>query len=233
MSPTSERILVIEDDPSILRGLQLNLTLEGYAVRSAADGETGLQLARSERFDLLVVDVMLPRLGGLELIRELRRDDAELPVLILSAKGQETDKVAGLQLGADDYMVKPFSLKELLARIGALLRRRRAKGETGEVRTVKKGGPVELDLQARRATVNGKPLELTTREFDLLLHFVTHPDRVFSREQLMESVWGSRSFGTVRTVDNFVARLRAHIDDDAEAPRHLETVRGVGYRFNP
>ena len=229
----SERILVIEDDPSILRGLQLNLTLEGYAVRSAADGETGLQLARSERFDLLVVDVMLPRLGGLELIRELRRDDVELPVLILSAKGQETDKVAGLQLGADDYMVKPFSLKELLARIGALLRRRRAKGETGEVRTVKRGGPVELDLQARRATVNGKPLELTTREFDLLLHFVTHPDRVFSREQLMESVWGSRSFGTVRTVDNFVARLRAHIDDDAEAPRHLETVRGVGYRFNP
>ena len=229
----SERILVIEDDPSILRGLQLNLTMEGYSVRSAADGETGLQLARSERFDLLVVDVMLPRLGGLELIRELRRDDPDLPVLILSAKGQETDKVAGLQLGADDYMVKPFSLKELLARIGALLRRRRAKGETGEVRTVKKGGPVELDLQARRATVNGKPLELTTREFDLLLHFVSHPDRVFSREQLMESVWGSRYFGTARTVDNFVARLRAHIDDDAEAPRHLETVRGVGYRFNP
>jgi DNA-binding response OmpR family regulator len=229
----SERILVIEDDPSILRGLQLNLTLEGYAVRSAADGETGLQLARSERFDLLVVDVMLPRLGGLELIRELRRDDADLPVLILSAKGQETDKVAGLQLGADDYMVKPFSLKELLARIGALLRRRRAKGETGEVRSVKKAGPVEIDLQARRATVNGKPLELTTREFDLLLHFVTHPDRVFSREQLMESVWGSRYFGTARTVDNFVARLRAHIDDDAESPRHLETVRGVGYRFNP
>jgi DNA-binding response OmpR family regulator len=229
----SERILVIEDDPSILRGLQLNLTLEGYAVRSAADGETGLQLARSERFDLLVVDVMLPRLGGLELIRELRRDDADLPVLILSAKGQETDKVAGLQLGADDYMVKPFGLKELLARIGALLRRRRAKGETGEVRSLKKAGPIEIDLQARRASANGKPLELTTREFDLLLHFVTHPDRVFSREQLMESVWGSSYFGTARTVDNFVARLRAHIDDDADSPRHLETVRGVGYRFNP
>jgi DNA-binding response OmpR family regulator len=229
----SERILVIEDDPSILRGLQLNLTMEGYAVRSAADGETGLQLARSERFDLLVVDVMLPRLGGLELIRELRRDDSDLPVLILSAKGQETDKVAGLQLGADDYMVKPFSLKELLARIGALLRRRRAKGETGEVRSVKKAGPVEVDLQSRRATANGKPLELTTREFDLLLYFVSHPDRVFSREQLMESVWGSRYFGTARTVDNFVARLRAHIGDDAEDPRHLETVRGIGYRFNP
>ena len=229
----SERILVIEDDPSILRGLQLNLTMEGYSVRSAADGETGLQLARSERFDLLVVDVMLPRLGGLELIRELRRDDPDLPVLILSAKGQETDKVAGLQLGADDYMVKPFSLKELLARIGALLRRRRVKGETGEPRSVKKAGPVEIDLQSRRATASGKPLELTAREFDLLLYFVSHPDRVFSREQLMESVWGSRYFGTARTVDNFVARLRAHIGDDAEAPRHLETVRGIGYRFNP
>jgi DNA-binding response OmpR family regulator len=229
----SERILIIEDDPSILRGLQLNLTMEGYSVRSASDGETGLQLARAERFDLLLVDVMLPRLGGLEVIRELRRDDPDLPVLILSAKGQETDKVAGLQLGADDYMVKPFGLKELLARIGALLRRRRVKGESGEVRTVKKVGPVELDLQARRATANGRPLELTTREFDLLLFFASHPDRVFSREQLMESVWGSRYFGTARTVDNFVARLRAHIDDDAEAPRHLETVRGVGYRFNP
>jgi DNA-binding response OmpR family regulator len=229
----SERILVIEDDPSILRGLQLNLTMEGYAVRSATDGETGLQLARSERFDLLLVDVMLPRLGGLELIRELRRDDPDLPVLILSAKGQESDKVAGLQLGADDYMVKPFSLKELLARIGALLRRRRVKGDAGELRSVKRGGPVEIDLKARRATANGRPLELTTREFDLLLHFISHPDRVFSREQLMESVWGSRYFGTARTVDNFVARLRAHIDDDADAPRHLETVRGVGYRFNP
>ena len=229
----SERILVIEDDPSILRGLQLNLGMEGYAVRSASDGETGLQLARSERFDLLVVDLMLPRLSGLEVIRELRRDDPDLPVLILSAKGQESDKVAGLQLGADDYMVKPFSLKELLARIGALLRRRRARGESGEARALRRAGPVELDLEARRASVDGRPLELTTREFDLLAWFVAHPDRVFSREQLMEAVWGSSYFGTARTVDNFVARLRVHLADDAEAPRHLETVRGVGYRFNP
>jgi DNA-binding response OmpR family regulator len=229
----SERILVIEDDPSILRGLQLNLGMEGYAVRSASDGETGLALARAERFDLLVVDVMLPRLGGLEVIRELRREDPDLPVLILSAKGQESDKVAGLQLGADDYMVKPFSLKELLARIDALLRRRRARGETGEARGPRKAGHVEIDPVARRATAGGAPLELTAREFDLLAWFVAHPDRVFSREQLMEAVWGSRYFGTARTVDNFVARLRAHIGDDADQPRHLETVRGVGYRFNP
>jgi DNA-binding response OmpR family regulator len=229
----AERILIIEDDPSILRGLQLNLGMEGYTVRSAIDGETGLQLAKTERPDLVVVDVMLPKMGGLEVVRELRRDDPDLPVLILSAKGQEADKVAGLQLGADDYMVKPFGLKELLARIDALLRRRRARGETGPNRSLRKAGAITLDLDARRVTVDGRALELTGREYDLLAFFVTHPDRVFSREQLMEAVWGSRYFGTARTVDNFVARLRAHIGDDADTPRHLETVRGVGYRFNP
>ena len=228
----SERILVIEDDPSILRGLQLNLGMEGYTVRSAGDGETGLQLARTEQPDLVVVDVMLPRMGGLEVLREIRQADPDLPVLILSAKGQESDKVAGLQLGADDYMVKPFGLKELLARIDALLRRRRARGQTGPDKAVKRAGEIELDLDARRAAVAGRALELTSREFDLLAFFVSHPDRVYSREQLMESVWGSRYFGTARTVDNFVARLRAHIGDDAERPRHLETVRGIGYRFN-
>ncbi len=228
----AERILIIEDDPSILRGLQLNLGMEGYVVRSAADGETGLMLARSEKPDLVLVDVMLPRLGGLEVVREIRKDDPELPVLILSAKGQETDKVAGLQLGADDYMVKPFGLKELLARIDALLRRRRSHGDTGASRAMRRIGDVEIDLEARRATAKGKVLELTSREFDLLAFFVTHPDRVHSREQLMQAVWGSRYFGTARTVDNFVARLRAHIGDDAETPRHLETVRGIGYRFN-
>jgi DNA-binding response OmpR family regulator len=228
-----DRILVIEDDPSILRGLQLNLGMEGYTVRSASDSETGLALAKSEHPDLILVDVMLPRLGGLDVVREIRKDDPDLPILILSAKGQETDKVAGLQLGADDYMVKPFGLKELLARIEALLRRRRTRGEGAAVKALKKVGFIELDLDARRATVHDRPLELTSREFDLLAWFVTHPDRVFSREQLMEAVWGSRYFGTARTVDNFIARLRAHIGDDAEAPRHLETVRGIGYRFNP
>ena len=229
----AERILVIEDDPSILRGLQLNLGMEGYTVRSAMEGETGLQLARTERPDLVVLDIMLPRMDGLAVLREIRREDPELPVLILSAKGQESDKVAGLHLGADDYLVKPFGLKELLARIDALLRRRRAHGETGTAKSLKRAGALEVDLESRRASVEGKSLELTSREFDLLAFFMTHPDRVHSREQLMEAVWGSRYFGTARTVDNFVARLRAHIGDDAEHPRHLETVRGVGYRFNP
>jgi DNA-binding response OmpR family regulator len=229
----AERILIIEDDPSILRGLQLNLGMEGYLVRSASDGAAGLAMARSEKPDLVVVDVMLPKLGGLEVVREIRAEDPDLPVLILSAKGQETDKVAGLQLGADDYMVKPFGLKELLARIDALLRRRRSRGQTGDSRAIRRAGPIELDLDARKAKVEGNVVELTSREFDLLAWFVAHPDRVFSREQLMEAVWGSRYLGTVRTVDNFVARLRAHIGDDAERPRYLETVRGIGYRFNP
>ena len=229
----AEKILIIEDDPSILRGLQLNLGMEGYLVRSASDGETGLAMARSEKPDLVVVDVMLPRLGGLEVVKEIRSEDPDLPVLILSAKGQESDKVAGLHLGADDYMVKPFGLKELIARIDALLRRRRSRGETGPNRAVRRAGDVEVDLDARKARAQGRELELTSREFDLLAFFVAHPDRVFSREQLMEAVWGSRYFGTARTVDNFVARLRSHVGDDADHPRHLETVRGVGYRFNP
>jgi DNA-binding response OmpR family regulator len=206
--------------------------MEGYKVRTAADGEEGLRIARTERPDLLIVDVMLPRLGGLELIRELRKEDPGMPILILSAKGQEADKVAGLALGADDYVVKPFGLKELLARIGAALRRRRASGEAGPARQLKSFGQVEIDLGERRVTVGGEVAALTAREFDLLAFFVAHPGRVYSREQLTRAVWGSLYIGTERTVDNFVARLRAHIHDDADRPRFLETVRGVGYRFN-
>jgi len=229
----NERILVIEDDPSILRGLQLNLGMEGYVVRSALDGESGLALAKQERPDLLLVDVMLPKLGGLELIRAFREIDPDTPILILSAKGQESDKVTGLQLGADDYVVKPFSLKELLARIDAALRRRRARGETGTQRAVRRFGRAEVDLEARRLLVDGREVALTTREFDLLAYFVQHPDRVFSREQLMKAVWGASYLGTARTVDNFVARIRAHVGDDATNPRWFETVRGYGYRFTP
>jgi DNA-binding response OmpR family regulator len=228
----SQTILVVEDDPSILRGLQLNLALEGYRVRSAADGEEGLRLARAEEPDLLVVDLMLPRLGGLELIREIRIQDAEVPILVLSAKGHESDKVAALGLGADDYVVKPFGLKELLARIARALRRRRGREGDGP-RGVRRFGACEVDLRARRLTVSGREVTLTAREFDLLAYFVTHPGRVHGREHLLAAVWGAREFETARTVDNFVARLRAHLGEDADRPRHLETVRGAGYRFTP
>jgi DNA-binding response OmpR family regulator len=166
-------------------------------------------------------------------VRAIRKEDPDLPVLILSAKGQEADKVAGLARGADDYLVKPFGLKELLARIDALLRRRRARGETGADRSLRRAGHIEVDLAARRATVAGKEIDLTSREFDLLAFLLQNPDRVHTREQLMQAVWGARYFGTARTVDNFIARLRAHVGDDPERPRHIETVRGVGYRFNP
>jgi len=228
-----ERILVVEDDPSIRRGLDLNLGMEGYKVRTASDGEEGLRIARTERPDILIVDLMMPKVSGLELIRELRKEDPDVPILILSAKGQEADKVAGLALGADDYVVKPFGLKELLARIDAALRRRRSKGEAGSSRQMKRFGAVEIDLGERKVRVDGKPVGMTAREFDLLAFFVAHPGRVFSRDQLTRAVWGSLYLGTERTVDNFVVRLRAHLGEDAERPRHLETVRGVGYRFNP
>lgn len=231
-----ERILVVEDDPSILKGLEINLRAEGYHVRTAVDGEEGLRIAVSERPDLVIVDVMLPRLGGLDLIREVRNEDPDLPILVVSAKGQEADKVAGLTLGADDYVVKPFGWKELSARVAAALRRRRGRGGRGgelAERRFRRFGQVEIDLAERRVTVRGAPVTLTAREFDLLAFFVAHPGRVYSREQLTRSVWGSLYLGTERTVDNFVARLRAHIGDDADRPRHLETVRGVGYRFNP
>jgi DNA-binding response OmpR family regulator len=229
----SEKILVVEDDASILRGLQLNLSVEGYLVRSAADGDTGLRMAQTEQPDLLIVDLTLPGLSGLDLIRQVRAADDDIPILIVSAKGQESDKVTGLALGADDYVVKPFALRELLARIDAALRRRRARGETGPAKGLKRFGRAEVDLAARRLTVGGTEVPLTAREFELLAFFTMHPGRVYTREQLLGAVWGSRYVGTPRTVDNFVVRLRAHIGDDAEKPRFLETVRGVGYRFNP
>jgi DNA-binding response OmpR family regulator len=228
-----EKILVVEDDPSILRGLQLNLGMEGYQVRSAMDGEAGLAMARSEHPDLLLVDVMLPKLGGLQLIQALRASDPDIPIVVISAKGGESDKIAGLDVGADDYVVKPFSLPELLARIAAALRRPRARGETGAGRVTRRFGEAEVDLAARRLVVRGLAVTLTAREFDLLAFFIQHPGRVYSREQLMQAVWGAHYAGTARTVDNFVARLRSHIGDDAEHPRHLETVRGFGYRFSP
>ena len=233
MSETGgETILVVEDDSSILRGLQLNLAAEGYRVRTATDGQEGLELARAEEPDMLVVDLMLPRLGGLELIREVRAMDGEVPILVLSAKGQEHDKVTALELGADDYVVKPFGLKELLARIHAALRRRGRRAAQPD-QGVRRFGNAEVDLRGRRLRVSGREVPLTAREFDLLSFLVTHPGRAFSRGHLLAAVWGTREFETVRTVDNFVGRLRARLGEDADKPRHLQTVRGVGYRFTP
>jgi DNA-binding response OmpR family regulator len=225
----AETILLVEDDPSILRGLQMNLGLEGFRVVTAHDGEEALKLQRSHQPDLLVLDLMLPRLGGMDVIRRLREADAELPIVVLSAKSEEADKVLALSLGADDYMTKPFGVAELVARVRAALRRRRRTDRTLERRF----GDVTLDIDGRRILVGGREVDSTALEFDLLRYFQAHPGVAFSREQLMQQVWGPDHFGTVRTVDNFVARLRQKIEDDPDAPRHIETVRGVGYRFNP
>jgi len=225
-----ETILLVEDDPSILRGLQMNLGLEGFRVITARDGEEGLRFARQHRPDLIVLDMMLPKLSGIQVIQALRAEDPDTPILVLSAKDQESDKVLGLSVGADDYLSKPFGVAELLARIRAALRRQR---RSDTAATTKTTGDISVDVETRRILVRGAEVESTAREFDLLRFFLEHDGVVFTREQLMAQVWGPDHFGTVRTVDNFVARLRAKLEVDPEAPQHLETVRGVGYRFNP
>jgi len=220
------RILVVEDDLSILTGLSMNLRFEGYEVLQAQDGRAGLQKAVDERPDLLVLDVMLPELNGYELVRELRRRGLTTPVVMLSARGQEQDKTLGLDLGADDYVVKPFGLQELLSRIKAVLRRRQREPE------LLRFSGVAVDLVSRTATRSGAPVELTAQEFKLLAHLLAHPGRTYSRDELLAGAWGYDYEGTARTVDNFVRQLRLKLEADPEAPRHFVTVRGLGYRFD-
>lgn len=223
-----ETILIVEDDLGIRKALEMNLGLEGYRVLCAEDGEAALQLYLHELPHLLLIDLMLPRLDGFEVIRQVRERDLDLPILVLSAKDQEGDKVLALSIGADDYMTKPFGLAELLARVRVALRRgrrqRQGKAETKSTR-------IAIDQGARRVLVMGREIETTAKEFDLLRLFMQHPGLVLSREQIMERIWGEHC--TLRTIDNFVARLRSKIEENPDAPVHLETVRGVGYRYNP
>ncbi len=219
------RILVVEDDLSILTGLSLNLRFEGFEVSQAQDGKTGLQKAIDEAPDLVVLDVMLPGMNGYDVLKELRRRGQQTPVVMLSAKGTETDKITGLDLGADDYVAKPFGLQELLARIKAVLRRRFRAGE------VVVFGDSAVDRVAKEVTRAGKAVELTAQEFKLLAFFVDHPGRTFSRDELLFGAWGYDYEGTARTVDNFVRQLRLKFEPFPDEPRHFLTVRGLGYRF--
>jgi two-component system, OmpR family, alkaline phosphatase synthesis response regulator PhoP len=223
---SSQRILVVEDDLSILTGLSMNLKFEGYDVLQAQDGRTGLQRALDERPDLLVLDVMLPQMNGYEVIKELRQRGRDIPVVMLSARGMEHDKILGLDLGADDYVVKPFGLQELLARIKAVLRRQQRAGEVVAL------GENEVDLVTKAVTRAGKAVDLTAQELRLLEYWVRHPDRIFSRNELLMGAWGFDYQGTARTVDNFVYQLRQKLEIDPDHPRHFLTVRGLGYRFN-
>ncbi|RLB53460.1 MAG: DNA-binding response regulator [Deltaproteobacteria bacterium] len=221
-----ETILVIEDDRPLREGLVMNFKLHGYRVLSAADGEEGMQQAFDARPDLIVLDIMLPGYSGLEILEELRARYEEVPVLILSARDSTGHKVEGLRLGADDYLAKPFELPELLARVEALLRRRRARQRAEAAITF---GEVVIHPTGRRVTVRGKEISLLAKEFDLLLLLAGSPGRVFSREEILNRVWGWDFDGTSRTVDNYILGLRHKLERDPAHPRHLKTVRQVGY----
>lgn len=226
---SGKRVLVVEDDPSIAIGLRINLESEGYAVTVAEDGERGLELARSTAPDLIVLDVMLPKKNGLEVLHDLRAEGRSMPIIILSAKSGEMDKVAGLELGAEDYVAKPFSLAELLARVRAALRR--GAGVAVAPRTKLAIDDVEVDIAGRSVRRAGEPIEMTATEFDVLVCLMNERGRVLSRDDIFRRVWGPNHHGTPRTVDNFIQQLRAKLERDPQEPVYIQTVRGVGYRF--
>jgi DNA-binding response OmpR family regulator len=228
--PTRRRVLVVEDDASIMLGLRINLEAEGYTVLQAEDGEKGLAMARTERPDLVILDVMLPKLNGLQVLQNVRRDGLAMPIIVLSARTAEMDKVTGLELGAEDYVAKPFSLAELLARVKAALRR--GPRVVDAARMVHEFGNVRVDVAARTLTRDGAAVELTATEFDLLLCLIEARGVALGRDAIFARVWGPTHHGTPRTIDNFVQQLRAKLEPDPQRPRHVVTVRGVGYRFD-
>lgn len=222
------RVLVVEDDPGILRSVADNLKFEKYDVVTATDGETAYRLQHSENPDLIVLDLMLPRLSGLELCRRLRAEGIQIPILMLTARSEEADRVLGLDLGADDYVTKPFSVAELMARVRALLRRTTV---AASLPTSLKFGQVEVDFKKYVARRRGKPIEMTRKEFDLLRFLAARRDTVVTREELLNKVWGFDANPITRTVDNHVANLRAKLEADPSRPVYLQTVHGVGYKF--
>ena len=226
MNSPARTVLVVDDEPTLVAALKYNLEREGYRVLTAADGGAALDVARSRRPDLLVLDLMLPVMDGLEVCRALRRE-MSVPILMLTAKGEEIDKVVGLEIGADDYVTKPFGMRELLARVRALLRRVEPTAETEVLAT----GDLEIDLKRREARRDGRPLELKPKELELLLYFVRNRGRAFTREQLLRDVWGYDFLGDSRTVDVHIRWLRQKIEAEPAKPVRLITVRGVGYRF--
>ncbi|MFO7171719.1 MAG: response regulator transcription factor [Bacillota bacterium] len=222
-----QRILVVDDEPAIVELVAYNLRREGFDVLTAATGPEALEKATAEKPDLVVLDLMLPGMDGFAVCRELRKR-SEVPVLILSARGDEVDRVVGFELGADDYVVKPFSPRELIARVKAILRRTAPAEASGGRRVF---GDLTIDYETYEVTVGGRRVDLTPTEFQILRVLTSRPGRVFSRDELLDRVRGEEFFGDVRTVDVHVRHLRAKIGDDPQNPRYIETVRGVGYRF--
>ncbi|MFQ5722571.1 MAG: response regulator transcription factor [Candidatus Aminicenantales bacterium] len=224
-----EKILIIEDEKDLVKGLKLNLVDEGYEVDWAYDGEHGLHKAMEEAPDLIILDIMLPKMNGLDICRELRQKKMNIPIIMLTAKGKEIDKVVGLEIGADDYMTKPFSLRELLARVKAHLRREKREGK--KVPQVYGFGDVEIDFAHFKVRRKGKEFNLTSLEMNILKYFIAHQGEVVTRAILLDKIWGYESFPTTRTIDNHILKLRKKIEDDPSRPQYILSVYGEGYRF--
>jgi two-component system alkaline phosphatase synthesis response regulator PhoP len=222
------KILIVEDEPGMVAGLRDNFEFEGYQVLSAMDGVAGLERALADSPDLVILDVMMPRMSGLDVCKQLKAKRPSIPIIMLTARGQEVDKVVGLELGADDYVTKPFSIRELLARVKAVLRRA---GTVPQDRNRYAFGDVEVNLRSCQVSRQGKPLDFSSKEFDLLKYFLSHPGEALSRDQLLEQVWGYDRFPTTRTVDAHIVRLRQKLEPKPEDPHYFLTIHGIGYKF--
>ncbi|MGD0868158.1 MAG: response regulator transcription factor [Bryobacteraceae bacterium] len=222
------RILIVEDEPALLRGLTDTFAAKGCQVLSAADGERGLELALSAQPDLILLDIMLPKVNGYEICRAIREHSMDVPIIMLTARGQEEDIVLGLNLGADDYVTKPFKIRELVARVNAFLRRRQSARDAGC-----RFGEFELNLAAHKLFRGGAEVELTAKEFQLLAYLAARPGRALARNDILDAVWGNSVFVTPRSIDRCVTTLRAKIEPDPHSPKYIQTIRDIGYRFEP
>jgi DNA-binding response OmpR family regulator len=221
-------ILVIEDDVIILKGLVTNLRFEGYDVIKSENGKEGLELALEHSLDLLLLDIMLPGMSGYEVCRKVKQHKPELPVIMISARGEEVDKISGLDIGADDYITKPFSIPELMARIRSVFRRLEPHTPDMEIYTF---GNVKIDFKKFKTLVNGKEVRLRTKEYAILKYLISHEGEVINRYQLLEDVWGYTVMPTTRTVDNYILDIRRKIEEDSTKPQHIVSIRGAGYKF--
>jgi DNA-binding response OmpR family regulator len=236
MNTSMKQFLVVEDNHDIANLVSMHLQDLGAEVQIASDGNTGLSLAQKKHFDLIILDLMLPGIDGLEICRRLRGTDNDTPILMLTAKSAELDRIVGLEMGADDYLPKPFSVRELVARAKAILRRVDTRSSVAIDKPQNTGsdlqkGALLLEPDKRRVSISGKEVDLTAREFDLLWHFATHPGQVFTRSQLLDSVWGYGHEGYEHTVNSHINRLRAKVEQDPSSPTYILTVWGVGYKF--
>jgi len=222
------KILIVEDEPNMVAGLRDNFEFEGHQVLTAGDGVAGLERALAESPDLVILDVMMPRMSGLDVCKQLKSKRPSIPIIMLTARGQEVDKVVGLELGADDYVTKPFSIRELLARVKAVLRRAHTPPKESEKHVF---GEVEVNLRSCQVSRKGKALDFSSKEFELLRYFLNHPGETLTRDRLLEEVWGYDRFPTTRTVDAHIVRLRQKVEPKPEEPRFILTVHGTGYKF--